>query len=65
MQKADVQDGESWASAFCACQGMSGLIVTLYEFYMGNTTANQMGTKSSRVTLYEFYMGNTTSISED
>lgn len=24
MQKADVQDGESWASAFSACQGMYG-----------------------------------------
>lgn len=36
MQKADGQDGESWASAFSACQGMSGLIVTLYEFYMSN-----------------------------
>lgn len=31
-----MQDGESWASAFCVCQGMSGLIVTLYEFYMSN-----------------------------
>lgn len=34
-----MQDGESWASAFSACQGMSELIVTLYEFYMGNTTS--------------------------
>lgn len=39
MQKADVQDGESWASAFSVCLRMSGLIVTLYEFYMGNTTS--------------------------
>ena len=36
MLKADVQDDESWASAFSVWQGMSGLIVTLYEFYMGN-----------------------------
>ena len=36
MQKADAQDDESLASAFSVCQGMSGLIVTLYEFYMSN-----------------------------
>lgn len=32
-----MQDDGSWASAFSICLGgMSGLIVTLYEFYMSN-----------------------------
>ena len=34
--KADAQDEGSGASAFVVCLGLSWLMVTLYEFYMGN-----------------------------